>query len=153
MSNGLRADPAAQPPLGRSPAVARGHRDDEGDPQGRRNARHRHPRPPGDRPQGARELQEPRTDLISYFAYLATRIHCRTVFELCRYQDKRSAERFARCFCIRSAPTTCSSAKFMSAANPPWLDDVSPPIPVLPAKDPSSLRPDFHGDDLYSSCQ
>jgi len=55
----LRAKTAAQPSVGRSQAVARRHRDDARDQNRFRGARHRHPRPSGDRPQGARELQEP----------------------------------------------------------------------------------------------
>ena len=54
-----RADPGAQPSLGRSQAVARRHRDDHARSEGRRGARHRDPRSPGDRPQGPCELQEP----------------------------------------------------------------------------------------------
>ena len=50
--------------LGRSQAVARRHRDDPRDPQGRRSARHLDPRPSRDRPQGARELPEPGAALV-----------------------------------------------------------------------------------------
>ena len=79
-------DPRAQPSLGRSQALARRHRDDQGDPSRLRSARHLGPRSSRDQPQGSRELQEPRTDLISYFAYLAIRMQCRTAFELAATQ-------------------------------------------------------------------
>ena len=46
-------------PIRRSQALARRHRDDARDQDGGRGARHFYSRSPGDRPQGARELQEP----------------------------------------------------------------------------------------------
>ena len=54
-----------QPSIGRSQAVTRRHRDDARDQAGGRGARHFHPRPPRDRPQGPCELQEPGAAILN----------------------------------------------------------------------------------------
>jgi DNA repair protein RadC len=60
---GLRHHPRAQPPIGRPGTLAGRHRHDEPDPPGGTPLRHRCPRSSGDRPAGARQLQDPQAAL------------------------------------------------------------------------------------------